>query len=495
MVQGAEKKFIESRVNLPTDKGSAEIARDIPAVIRARAFFSARVAEAHILERFREISDRYSSGEISRDEARHLLRQFARSEGKDDGTKALRNLASTARLNLILDQNAKMARAVGQYEAMHRPANLQMFPYVIYRASVGSKHPRGSHGQFDGKVIAKNDPWLKNHWPPWEFGCNCDLQNCTAKKAAGLPRLTDEDRKVASQSGFEFDPSTAFEEFDYSLIKDYELREKARIGVANILKGVPDQSSLRLDVASESDFPSSQPESAESKTLDEFAEELEQRVRTEASEKVFPAQPKEFLQGEDLERAKAQARKAVPAEVMQTTDDAVEKIGVKGLMPFLHYSSRPGDSENIVLRQASFKDGEIDWTGVKATPVRKKAVAALQDLLEKMPKFRGTVYRGCAFETEEAFHDYLKKLFAEPENLMGFISTTPDPVVAHHYASADKYKVVIVVPNSQNGVYFGPYSRHPEDEETLISYKFFLKGLQKYEHNGILYVLAEELPR
>ena len=219
MVQGAEKKFIESRVNLPTDKGSAEIARDIPAVIRARAFFSARVAEAHILERFREISDRYSSGEISRDEARHLLRQFARSEGKDDGTKALRNLASTARLNLILDQNAKMARAVGQYEAMHRPANLQMFPYVIYRASVGSKHPRGSHRQFDGKVIAKNDPWLKNHWPPWEFGCNCDLQNCTAKKAAGLPGLTDEDRKVASQSVFEFDPSTAFEEYNLTSLQ------------------------------------------------------------------------------------------------------------------------------------------------------------------------------------------------------------------------------------------------------------------------------------
>ncbi len=219
MVQGAEKKFIESRVNLPTDKGSAEIARDIPAVIRARAFFSARVAEAHILERFREISDRYSSGEISRDEARHLLRQFARSEGKDDGTKALRNLASTARLNLILDQNAKMARAVGQYEAMHRPANLQMFPYVIYRASVGSKHPRGSHRQFDGKVIAKNDPWLKKHWPPWEFGCNCDLQNCTEKKAAGLPGLTDEDRKVASQSGFEFDPSTAFEEYNLTSLQ------------------------------------------------------------------------------------------------------------------------------------------------------------------------------------------------------------------------------------------------------------------------------------
>ena len=52
-----------------------------------------------------------------------------------------------------------------------------------------------------------------------------------------------------------------------------------------------------------------------------------------------------------------------------------------------------------------------------------------------------------------------------------------------------------MVPNSQNGVYFGPYSYHPEDEEALISYKFYLRGLQKYEEDGILYVLAEEVAR
>ena len=219
MVQNAEKNFINKRVNLPTNKSSSQISRDVPAAIRARAFFSARVAESHIIERFRGISDDYSSGKISRGEAMNLLKEYAVIQEMDDGTRSLRNLASTARLNLILDQNAKMARAIGQYEAMHRPANLKMFPFVIYRASVGSKHPRGSHGQFDGKVIAKDDPWLKNHWPPWEFGCNCDLQNCTAKKAAGLPGLTDEDRKVASQSGFEFDPSTAFEEYNLTSLQ------------------------------------------------------------------------------------------------------------------------------------------------------------------------------------------------------------------------------------------------------------------------------------
>ena len=184
MVEGREKEFITQRVNLPTAKNSSRISAEIPPEIRAKAFFSARVAEAHILERFREISDRYSSGEISRGEAMNLLKEYAGSQGKDDGSKGLRNLASTARLNLILDQNAKMARAVGRYETMYSPANLKMFPYVIYRASVGSKSPRDSHRKYDGMVIDKRDPWLRTHWPPWEFGCNCDLSNCSAKKAS-----------------------------------------------------------------------------------------------------------------------------------------------------------------------------------------------------------------------------------------------------------------------------------------------------------------------
>ena len=34
-----------------------------------------------------------------------------------------------------------------------------------------------------------------------------------------------------------------------------------------------------------------------------------------------------------------------------------------------------------------------------------------------------------------------------------------------------------------------------EDEETLISYKFYLRGLQTFEEDGILYVLAEEVAR
>ncbi|MBQ7695298.1 MAG: hypothetical protein IJT50_09270 [Lentisphaeria bacterium] len=84
-------------------------------------------------------------------------------------------------------------------------------------------------------IIDKRDPWLRTHWPPWEFGCNCDLENCSAKKAATLgtvkPMSDPEDVKVESESGFAFDPAHAFGEFDLSLIKDAGDRARAAEGL------------------------------------------------------------------------------------------------------------------------------------------------------------------------------------------------------------------------------------------------------------------------
>ena len=212
----ARDSFLQNRVILPTAKSSAEIARDIPAQIRARAFFSARVAEAHILERFRRISDDYTTGRIGRGEARELMRKYARAHGKDDGTESLKNLAGTARLDLIVDQQERMAYAVGEHERMYSESALRVFPFVRYHASVGSKKPRSEHQKYDGMIFDKRDPWLRTHTPPWEFGCHCQLEQITAKAAGKTPDLirpmTPPDQvKVESKSGFTFDPRDGFE--------------------------------------------------------------------------------------------------------------------------------------------------------------------------------------------------------------------------------------------------------------------------------------------
>ncbi len=228
----AEREFIRNRVNVPTAKSSREIARDIPEQIRARAFFSARVAESRILDRFRQISDDYSGGRIGRDEARALMREFARASGKDDGSAGLKNLASTARLELILNQNAKMARAVGDYDRMYSPANREAFPYLLYQASVGSKTPRSEHKQHDGKIFHKDDPWLRAHWPPSEFGCNCRLKNISRKtaEASGMiqPMTPPEKAVPDSRSGFSFDPAHAFATSDVSNLQPISRAEILR---------------------------------------------------------------------------------------------------------------------------------------------------------------------------------------------------------------------------------------------------------------------------
>lgn len=231
--EGAQLRWIQNRVNLPTEKSSAEISRDIPAQIRTRSYFSARVSDAEDLERFRSVTDDFLTGKIGRDEARNILRRYARDRGLDDGTEGLRNIGGTRRINLILDQNAKMAKSVGQYERMHSPGNMEAFPYVIYHASVHSKTPRSEHQKFDGRIFSKDDPWLKTHFPPWEFNCTCELEECSGKKAGKTPERIQvptppEKVTVESKSGFAFDPGKAFDEYDMSRVKNPEVMGNIR---------------------------------------------------------------------------------------------------------------------------------------------------------------------------------------------------------------------------------------------------------------------------
>src|SRR5574344_1001521 len=178
---------------------------------------------------------------------------------------------------------------------------------------------------------------------------------------------------------------------------------------------------------------------------------------------------------------------------MQRTDDFVAKNGNKAMDPFLHYSSRPDKGENYSIRYASDAAGVLDWSKVSAENARK--IRELDALCAAMPKFTGQLYRGCCFSDQEALKNYVDILFRKPESLSGFVSMTPDPVLAAHYASGAPFQVVLVVPNARNAVYFGPYSKHPEDEEALLSRNFYLRGLKTRREGNTVYVLAEEVAR
>ena len=204
---GTQDSYISRKVNLPTDKSHAELVRDVDPRIRAQAFFSARVAEAHILDRLREITDGYSRGDFGIGEARNKLKDFLRGEGYDPHQAGLRNLASTARLNLILKQNAAMAHSAAEWQRMHDPDAMKVFPYVRYHAR-NDRRTRSEHAHLDGQIFHKDDPFLKTHTPPWEFNCRCWLEEISEREAGRTPDLiqppTPADKvTVDSKSGLE----------------------------------------------------------------------------------------------------------------------------------------------------------------------------------------------------------------------------------------------------------------------------------------------------
>ena len=217
--------YIKSRVSKTTALGSRGISKTVPAKIRAHCFYSARVADDRILAKIREVSDAVSGGTLSQSEAAAKLRLWLRAEGKDDGSKKITNLASKARVDLILTQNQKMAVAVGKYAKDRDPVVEQRFPSWQYHCG---RTARAAHKNLNGKVFLKSDPIWRQIYPPWEFNCNCWVTNSDENPS---PPLKPEEEPKPPESKYAFNPADAFEDYkvaDYQFDTRSEYVEKAR---------------------------------------------------------------------------------------------------------------------------------------------------------------------------------------------------------------------------------------------------------------------------
>lgn len=220
--------WLENRPSFLNELSSAEIAAELPERMKAAAFFSAKVGRAKVLERLRDISDRVSSGGMSVSEGRVRLKEWLGGQGYDAQDDKIENLASTTRLNLVLEQNRAMAEAVGRHQVMYDPDVLEMYPYVIYHAR-GDGATRPEHQALDGRVFRKDDPFLATHTPPWDFNCRCWLEDCdeeTAQRLGVMPPARNEMSRTVTRSGYSFNPATAFEAND---LGELELKDRRAV--------------------------------------------------------------------------------------------------------------------------------------------------------------------------------------------------------------------------------------------------------------------------
>lgn len=210
---------------VPADLSSSQWA-DVPAALRERAFFSARVQNAAYLQ---EIKSRVESILNPRTEtredgspvtrginpatARAELKQLLQGMNYDPGEKAggIEDLGSDRRLELQLKQNVESAQGFGNFLQGQAEGAIDAFPaQELFRAE-DRKEPRAwptrwmqAGGQiFGGRMIAlKNDPiWERisafdTPWPPFDFNSGMWVRDVARAEAVELG-LLEENETVA----------------------------------------------------------------------------------------------------------------------------------------------------------------------------------------------------------------------------------------------------------------------------------------------------------
>ncbi len=171
---------INARKDRTTHLKSREIAMAWNAEARARAFFSARVASATILSELHNKVQAVVEGRMTKGQARALLQRYFVGEGADalaalgfapqgEGG-GVAELASAARLRLILDMNVNMAQECGEYRRWAEMKDI--YRYGMWKCGYAKEH-REEHLARDGKVYAFDHPIWTESPPGGEFNCHC----------------------------------------------------------------------------------------------------------------------------------------------------------------------------------------------------------------------------------------------------------------------------------------------------------------------------------
>jgi SPP1 gp7 family putative phage head morphogenesis protein len=213
-------EFLQQKSNRVTPLKAAEIASAWSDEARAKAFFSARVMKADILAEIRRRTQQVLDGKGTTSDARHWIKEFLKTDGDNslfecgflavNSSESIAELGSTRRINLIVDQNVRMAQEVGHYAECQDDKDI--FPYVRYDSENDEK-TRPSHRALDGKIFRVDDPVTAQIWPPNGFGCRCNMVQLDESDIAGHkiePNVPTEyfNAKAKESDTFTFNPAT-----------------------------------------------------------------------------------------------------------------------------------------------------------------------------------------------------------------------------------------------------------------------------------------------
>lgn len=213
-------KLVRRKV-IPSRANSAQW-REVSVALRERAFFSARVESARVLQGmqdymqdFLEANRMENGGLVAQGRAEFVanMRELAIREGlgKIDPETGridpniresdLTDIRSISRLQLIFDTQTEAAQEYGYFQQGQDPAILDVFPAQQFIRVRPVKAPRSYHQAAEGSIRRKDDLkfWLSMNrdfgvpWGPWGFGSGMGVEDVDRNEAiaAGVIREKD----------------------------------------------------------------------------------------------------------------------------------------------------------------------------------------------------------------------------------------------------------------------------------------------------------------
>lgn len=240
----------DSRRATPSIRTSADWERVAPA-LREKCFFSARVNDAEVLGKMRELlgeaidsSKRDSSKAlVSQDKFISEMKDFLRSRGYTMGGSKLTDITSRRRLGLIYDMNIQEAREYARYVRGQDADALDMYPAQEFLRVESRRVPRtdwparwrAAGGKIRGgrMVALKSDSVWTNlsrfgrPYPPFDYGSGMGVEDVDREEAIELGLLPADE------------PSDEIPDFDIVLEAEVSLDRIPEDMLDSIIKETP----------------------------------------------------------------------------------------------------------------------------------------------------------------------------------------------------------------------------------------------------------------
>lgn len=240
----------EGRRAAPSTRTSAEWERVAPA-LREKCFFSARVNDAEVLGKMRELigkavdSSKRNPNEalVSQDKFISEMKSFLRSRGYTMGGSKLTDITSRRRLGLIYDMNIQEAREYARYVRGQDADALDMYPAQEFLRVESRRVPRtdwparwrAAGGKIRGgrMVALKSDSVWTNlsrfgrPYPPFDYGSGMGVEDVDREEAIELGLLPADE------------PSDEIPDFDIRLEAEVSLDRIPEDMLDSIIKETP----------------------------------------------------------------------------------------------------------------------------------------------------------------------------------------------------------------------------------------------------------------